>query len=164
MPALEDQILITGFESYRSYFQALTTDAKFLDFFSYTPDEFEKASSNPARSGWCMILEPYESDVRDNNASQLMQYCRGMFIIAKKKTNELKWFALEEQAEIKAKKIIGRIKHDKREGVLLTQLSNFTLQTIDPMTVSDYYGVVVSFSFEIPINAASVYTESDWNL
>lgn len=164
MPTLADSIQLTDYASYRSYFQGLADSAKYLDFFAYTQDEFEKESSNPARGGWVMILEPYKAEVTDNKASQVMESSQGMFVIAKKKTTELKSYLIEEGAQARARKVIGKMKRDYREGILLTETQNITVDTIDPMVVAEYYGVVVGFRFQIPLNAAIAYDPDDYTL
>lgn len=160
---LAESITLRDLESYRTYFEGLTASAQFLDFFAYTEDDFEKQSSNPSRAGWCLMLLPYTNDIRDNQHSQIMGYVRGSFIIAKKKTDERKWWTIEEQAEKKAWKVVGKMRRDKREGLLITHLENFNCQPIDPSLVGEFYGVIVTFNFEIPLNEAMKYIEADWN-
>lgn len=159
---LAETIELKDLATYRSYFEGITTTATFLDFFAYTEEDFEKQSSNPARGGWCMILLPCESDIRDNQADQVMGYVRGHFIISKKKTGETKWWTIEEEAEKYARKIVGKIRRDKRAGKLITHLENFSIQSIDPSMVAELYGVIVGFNFQQPLNESMKYIESDW--
>ncbi len=159
---LAESITLKDLESYRTYFEGITTEAQFLNFFAYTEEDFEKQSSNAARAGWCLMLLPYVNDIRDNQHDQVMGYVRGSFIIAKKKTNEPKWWTIEEIAEARAWKVIGKMRRDKREGLLITHLENFNCQPIDPTLVGEFFGVIVTFNFQIPLNAALKYIESDW--
>lgn len=160
-----DQIVLTDLKTYREYFEGLATKAKFLNYFAYTGDEFEKDSSNPARTGWVMILEPYKVPVRDNQADNVMGSPEGMFIIAKKKTRDiLKFWEIEEQAEVYARKIIGVMRKNVRDGKLLTTLENFRYEPIDPMAVAEYFGIVVTFNFQFPLNKALKYDAADWSV
>lgn len=158
-----DQIILNSFSTYQSYFAGLVSEAKFLDFYAYTVEDFEKESSNPLRKGWCFILEPYQADIRDNQADNVMGFCRGQFIIAKKKTSEAKWHTIEAEAEVRARKIVGRLRHDHRLLKVITHITNFKLQPIHPMAVAEYFGVVVDFDFMNPLNTAIKYLPEDWN-
>lgn len=157
------QIILNNFTTYQKYFSDLVTKATFLDFYAYTVEDFEKESSNPLRKGWCFILEPYQTDIRDNQHDNVMGFCRGQFIIAKKQTDEKKWHTIEEGAEDKARKIIGRLRHDHRQLKIITRLENFKLQPIHPMAVAEYYGVVVDFEFINPLTGAIKYIPTDWS-
>jgi hypothetical protein len=153
---------LNNLKSYREYFQHLVSEATFLDFFAYTKTDFENSSSNPNRSGWCFILEPYTTTIRDNEADSVVSYPRGMFVITRKKTSQLKHWEIEETAQLYAHKVIGRMRRDRREYRLRCEFSNFSVETIEPIGLAGYYGVIVQFQFFYPINADMKYLAEDW--
>lgn len=148
---------------YVQYFENLVTEASFLSYFAYTKENFDRDSLRPERRGWCLILEPYDSTVRDNTADSVLSYNKGFFVIAKKKTSEFRPQELEQIAQVLAQKIIGRIRRDRRLRILETNLDNWSMQTIDPMFAGEFYGVMVSFDFYHPINKFMKFEENDWN-
>jgi hypothetical protein len=153
---------LANLNTYRSYFEDLVEEAVFLNFFAYTKAEFDKASSDPARSGWCLILEPFDAVIRDNTADSVLSYNTGLFVIAKKKTTEAKSYQIEETAQVYAHKVLGRMRRDQRLRVLECKFENINLQAINPMTAADYYGVAVSFEYFYPINKDMKFDEDDW--
>lgn len=155
---------LTDLQSYKTYFETLADQATFLDFFAYTKEDFEKASSNKGRNGWCLILEPYTAGIKDNGADSVLSYNKGYFVIAKKKTNELKPILIENQAQIRAHKILGRMRRDRREQILATPFENFSLDVISPLAAAGYFGVVVQFNFYYSINQEMKFNADDWNL
>jgi hypothetical protein len=156
-PAFE----LTNLSAYRTYFSQIVDEAVFLDFFAYTKEEFDKSGSGQ-RKGWCFILEPYTSGIRDNDADSILSFNKGMFVIALKKTNQLKSWEIEDQAQVLAHKVIGRIRRDRRAYKLRTDLSNWSMETIDPTAAAGYHGVLVKFEFYHPINKDMKYQEADW--
>jgi hypothetical protein len=153
---------LNNLDEYRQYFERLTAEATFLNFFAYTKSDFEKASSDPARNGWCFILEPYTASITDNEADSVLSYPRGMFVITKKKTSEKKHWQIEDEAQTYAHKIIGRMRRDRDANLILTEFSNFSLETIDPIGLAGYFGVIVQFNFYFPINKEMKYVAEDW--
>lgn len=155
-------ITLTNYTEYRKYFEDLTAEAMFLDFFAYTKQEFDKSGSKD-RNGWCLVLEPYTSMVKDNGADSILAYKKAMLVIVRKKTNELKAWEIEDQAEILAHKIIGRMRRDRKEIKLRTPMENFSIDPIEPMAAAGYFGVMLQFDFYHPINSTMKYEEDDWH-
>ena len=153
---------LTNLNHYINYFEQLVNDAAFLSYFAYTKENFDKDSSRSERSGWCFILEPYESGIRDNGADSVIAYKKAMFVICKKKTNEYRPQELEQIAEVLAQKVIGRIRRDRRERKLETPMDNWSMSMIDEMFTGGFYGVAVNFDFYHPINKQMKYDEDDW--
>ena len=152
---------LTNLSAYRTYFSKIVDEATFLEFFAYTKEEFDKSGSGQ-RKGWCFILEPYTAGIRDNGADSILSYNTGMFVIALKRTNQLKAYQIEDQAQVLAHKVIGRIRRDRRAYLLRTELSNWSMETIDPTAAAGYHGVLVKFEFYHPINKDMKFQESDW--
>jgi hypothetical protein len=152
---------LNNLDSYRAYFERITNEAAFLDFFAYTKTDFEKSSS-ANRSGWCLILEPYNTTIRDNEADSVLSYPRGVFVITKKKTTELKHWQIEDTAQSFAHKVIGRMRRDRNQNFILTEFSNFQLDIIQPLGLAEYYGVMVQFDFYFPINREMQFQSADW--
>jgi hypothetical protein len=153
---------LNNLDEYRTYFENLVLEATFLNFFAYTKTDFEKSSADSARNGWCFILEPYTASIIDNEADSVISYPRGMFVITKKKTTEIKHWTIEDQAQTYAHKIIGRMRRDRNNNIILTEFSNFSIETIDPIGLAGYHGVIVQFNFYYPINKEMKYMQEDW--
>lgn len=153
---------LNNLDEYRAYFDQITREAVFLNFFAYTKSDFEKASSSEERNGWCLILEPYTTSIIDNEADSVLSYPRGMFVITKKKTTEIKHWTIEDQAQTYAHKIIGRMRRDRNANLILTEFSNFSVETIDPIGLAGYFGVIVQFNFYFPINKEMKFDAADW--
>jgi hypothetical protein len=155
---------LTKLTEYRAYFEQIKDEAVFLNFFAYTKDQFDKASSDANRGGWCLILEPYSASITDNGADSVIARKQGLFVIAKKKTDELNQHVIEGIAENYAYKVLGRMRRDRREKKLETTFENFDLTAINPMTTSEYYGVAVTFDYYHPVNKDMMFLEADWDL
>lgn len=155
---------LADLQSYKDYFEQISSEARFIDFFAYTKEDFEKSSSHKGRGGWCMILEPYSAGIKDNGADSVLSYNKGMFVIARKKTNELKPAVIENQAQILAHKVLGRMRRDRRDLKLATPFENFSLEVISPLAAAGYYGVFVQFDFYYPINQEMKFNAEDWTV
>jgi hypothetical protein len=153
---------LSNLNQYVNYFESMVGEASFLNFFAYTKATFDKASSDPNRSGWCFILEPFEAGIKDNGADSVLSYNTGMFVIAKKKTDQFKPYEIEQIAQVLAHKILGRMRRDQRERIIECKFDNISLDFINPMTSAEYYGVAVTFEYYYPINKDMKYDDGDW--
>lgn len=157
-------LTLTNLAEYREYFEKIANEATFIDFFAYTKEDWSKSSSNANRTGWNFILEPYTAGIKDNTADSVLSYNEGMFVIAKKKTNELKHWEIEEEAQVLAHKVIGRMRRDRSQHLIKSNFDNFTLDTINPMAASGYHGVAVRFQFYHSIIQDMKFIADDWQI
>lgn len=146
---------------YREYFQTIVSEATFLDGFYVTPEDFIDRGKKD-RAGTVLVLENYDNSIQDNQAANIMGQRTGEFYILRQAAENTKIQEVREACELLCYKIIGRIKRDRAEGILETQISNFQGVEMGLITGVRYTGYGFRFDFVAPINRLIAFDEDDW--
>jgi hypothetical protein len=146
---------------YRAYFETIVAEATFLDGFYITPEDFlDRAKTD--RGGTAFVLENYENNISTNQAENMIGTRTGEFYIVKKSVANSDIQTIREECELLCYKVIGRMKRDRREGILETNINNYNGMEMGVLTANRYTGYGFRFDFVAPVNGYTALIEEDW--
>jgi len=146
---------------YRAYFENLVAEATFLDGLYMTPEDFIDRAKK-GRIGTAFVLENYENNISTNQADNIIGTRTGEFYIVKKSLANSDIQTVREECELLCYKVIGRMKRDRREGILETNISSYNGMEMGVLTANRYTGYGFRFDFVAPVNRFTAFDEADW--
>lgn len=158
-------IILRNLESYKQYFADMAAKHKSIAFYVYDGTEVYQSDIRNEIKYPVLHLEPYDASLINKQSDNYLGMKRGALVIAEK-PEEHNNFQQVDTIEAKCEQIvidiISRIKRDREEGLLVTEIQAFKWSTIDPMFVDFTAGVRLEFEFMNPINV--MFDETKWEL
>jgi len=163
MPNPQERYRLLSLTDYREYFEAIVSEATFIDGFYVTPEDFQDRAKKD-RAGTAFVLENYENRIQDNQSDNVIGQRTGEFYILKQAPENTRIQEVREECELLAYKILGRFRRDRREGILEVPISNFTGVEMGLITAGRYTGYGFRFDFIAPVNRLMAFNEDDWTI
>lgn len=161
MPNPQERFRLISLTDYREYFETIVSEATFIDGFFVTPEDFiDRAKKD--RAGTVFVLENYDNRLQDNQSDNVIGQRSGEFYILRQAAENTKIQEVREACEILCYKILGRIKRDRREGILEVPITNFQGVEMGLITGSRYTGYGFRFDFIAPVNRLMAFDATDW--
>lgn len=154
--------IIKNYQDYRSYFEALAESNVDIQSFVYNDDE---NVINQLRSGsggrppifW---LEAYQASVNDQLSDNYMANVTGAFAILQKVSKDRSADQVELECEAIARQFAAKMQVDNQDGTIISEFSQFSYATVDPVFIDNLRGIRMEFSFLIPMGF--LYNEDKW--
>lgn len=160
---IEYQLL--NLSEYIDYFENLTERATFLDHMYYGFNEFQESIKRDKVTNFCLVVEPYENLISENQNDNMLANRKGIFVVLKPYTSKMGrgLSTVHNECEIIAYKLIGQIKRDSRAWLLKAPVSNWRGHEVDPVA-GNFAGYMIEFNFEAPINRFLALDQDDWQV
>lgn len=161
MPNPQERFRLISLTDYREYFETIVSESTFIDGFYVTPEDFIDRGKKD-RGGTVFVLENYENRIQDNQADNVMGQRTGEFYILQQAAENTKIQEVREACELLCYKIIGRLKRDRRDGILEVPITNFIGVEMGLITGVRYTGYGFRFDFIAPVNRLISFDALDW--
>lgn len=156
-------ITLKNLESFKTYFAAIAAKHLAINHFVYGGIEVYMNDIKNEMKYPVMHLEPYDTSLINKFSDNYLGMKRCSLVIAEKPeehNNFTQMEAIEARCEQLVIDIISKIKKDREEGLLITDIQNFKWATIDPTFTDFTAGVRLEFEYQNPVNVW--YDETKW--